>query len=157
MLLIKIENGEPIGNPVLVENFRTLFPLVSFPAYLTAEDVEPYGFGLYDYSQIPDTGRYEKLEEGVPVRNESGIWKQNWLITSMSDEEKLQADEQKAREVRGERTFRLSASDWTQVPDAKVDSVAWAAYRQALRDVPSQDGFPWDVIWPDEPSLSPVA
>jgi hypothetical protein len=29
--------------------------------------------------------------------------------------------------------------------------VAWATYRQALRDVPSQAGFPWEVQWPTQP------
>jgi hypothetical protein len=53
--------------------------------------------------------------------------------------------------VRRDRAARLAASDWTQVVDAKVDQAAWAAYRQALRDVTSQAGFPWDVQWPEDP------
>ena len=52
-------------------------------------------------------------------------------------------------DVRRERNERLSASDWTQVADAPVDQAAWAAYRQALRDLPqtySGDGpIPWPV------------
>lgn len=57
----------------------------------------------------------------------------------------------KAQEVRAERTQLLKDSDWTQVADAPVDKAAWATYRQALRDVPSQAGFPWDVQWPTQP------
>lgn len=52
------------------------------------------------------------------------------------------------------RSFRdelLSASDWTQVADAPVDQAAWAAYRQALRDVPDQAGFPAEIVWPTKP------
>lgn len=60
-------------------------------------------------------------------------------------------DEQIAFEVRAERDRLLAASDWTQVADAPVDQVAWAAYRQALRDIPQQDGFPRDVAWPEKP------
>jgi hypothetical protein len=45
----------------------------------------------------------------------------------------------------------LLASDWTQVADAPVDQEAWALYRQALRDVPEQVGFPGVVEWPVEP------
>lgn len=56
-----------------------------------------------------------------------------------------------AAEVRAERNKLLSESDWTQVLDAPVDQTAWAAYRQALRDVPSQAGFPWTVDWPVAP------
>lgn len=56
-----------------------------------------------------------------------------------------------ADQVRAERDQLLAASDWTQVADAPVDQAAWADYRQALRDVPDQVGFPADVAWPVEP------
>lgn len=57
----------------------------------------------------------------------------------------------KAAEVRSDRNRRLAESDWTQVADAPVDQAAWAVYRQALRDVTAQAGFPWDVEWPAKP------
>ena len=53
--------------------------------------------------------------------------------------------------ARAERNARLSASDWTQLADAPVDKAAWAAYRQALRDIPQQEGFPENVQWPEQP------
>ena len=56
-----------------------------------------------------------------------------------------------AAQVRAQRNQLLSASDWTQTPDAPVDQAAWAVYRQALRDVPQQEGFPSSVVWPTEP------
>lgn len=56
-----------------------------------------------------------------------------------------------ATTIRVKRNMLLLSSDWTQVADAPVDQAAWAVYRQALRDVPSQSGFPWDVQWPVEP------
>ena len=61
-------------------------------------------------------------------------------------------DEQKASQVRAERNAKIAASDWTQgkdIPD-NISSV-WATYRQALRDVPKQAGFPWKVEWPKQP------
>ena len=61
-------------------------------------------------------------------------------------------DEEKAGQVRSERNARIAATDWTQgkdIPD-NISSV-WATYRQALRDVPSQAGFPWDIQWPTQP------
>lgn len=61
------------------------------------------------------------------------------------------AAENKATSVRAERDRLLTASDWTQVSDAPVDQAAWAEYRQALRDVPSQEGFPHSVVWPVKP------
>ena len=56
----------------------------------------------------------------------------------------------KAVEIRSQRNQRLKDSDWTQVADAPVDKAAWAAHRQALRDISTQTGFPWDVEWPTE-------
>ena len=46
----------------------------------------------------------------------------------------------------------LAASDWTQVADAPVDAAAWATYRQALRDIPQQEGFPDNITWPEVPA-----
>ena len=53
--------------------------------------------------------------------------------------------------VRQERDKMLVDSDYTQVADAPADKGAWAAYRQALRDVPAQAGFPENVQWPEKP------
>lgn len=54
--------------------------------------------------------------------------------------------------LRHERDKLLAASDWTQVPDAPVDQAAWAAYRQALRDLPENTTDPANPIWPSKPS-----
>jgi len=54
--------------------------------------------------------------------------------------------------VRSTRNSLLIESDWTQVADAPVDKTAWAEYRQALRDITSQEGFPENVIWPTKPA-----
>lgn len=59
--------------------------------------------------------------------------------------------ERQALEVRTERDRLLASSDWTQVADAPVDQAAWAAYRQALRDITAQAGFPTDINWPTAP------
>jgi hypothetical protein len=63
----------------------------------------------------------------------------------------LPSDTEQAAAVRADRNARLAATDWTQIADSTADKPAWAAYRQALRDVPSQAGFPWTVTWPQEP------
>lgn len=64
---------------------------------------------------------------------------------------KARKDEERATAVRATRTQKLSECDWTQLADAPVDKAVWATYRQALRDVPTQAGFPWTVQWPDKP------
>jgi hypothetical protein len=54
--------------------------------------------------------------------------------------------------IRKNRDIELTLSDWTQLPDTNVDKTAWANYRQALRDVPQQEGFPYSIIWPAKPA-----
>jgi hypothetical protein len=60
-------------------------------------------------------------------------------------------DEERARNLRRQRDVKLSATDWTQVADAPADKAAWATYRQSLRALPEQAGFPNTVTWPTEP------
>lgn len=62
-------------------------------------------------------------------------------------------DEQKSwKRFRDERNSRLSACDWTQVPDAPVDHEAWAVYRQELRDLPDNTDDPLNPVWPTPPN-----
>lgn len=57
-----------------------------------------------------------------------------------------------ANDVREERNLRLSQTDWTQMLDvAQAVRDKYAAYRQALRDVPQQAGFPDNIQWPAQP------
>lgn len=63
-------------------------------------------------------------------------------------------EEQQEMQVRAQRNSLLSLSDWTQLADAPLTAEkkqAWAEYRQALRDVPEQAGFPEAVVWPSTP------
>ena len=60
------------------------------------------------------------------------------------------ADTRKAEEVRQERDQLLQQTDWMANSDVTM-SDDWRTYRQALRDVPTQEGFPNDVTWPTKP------
>jgi hypothetical protein len=55
------------------------------------------------------------------------------------------------KRLRAERDKLLSACDWTQISDASVDKVAWATYRQELRDLPENTIDPENPIWPIPP------
>jgi hypothetical protein len=75
-------------------------------------------------------------------------------VTTAADNEaayKAAKDAEQAKAVRQQRGDKLKDSDWTQVADAPVDQAAWATYRQSLRDVTAQSGFPWTVDWPTIP------
>lgn len=53
--------------------------------------------------------------------------------------------------ARSRRNELLQNSDWTQLPDVKVNRFCWAKYRSLLRDVPQQKGFPTNILWPLAP------
>ena len=75
-------------------------------------------------------------------------------IAARQTEEALvasQEPERLASQIRQERNTLLSDCDWTQVSDAPVNQAAWQTYRQALRDITAQEGFPYSVIWPTKP------
>lgn len=61
------------------------------------------------------------------------------------------ADDRKAEELRQERDQLLQQTDWMANSDVTM-SDAWRTYRQALRDITAQAGFPNDVTWPTKPS-----
>lgn len=61
---------------------------------------------------------------------------------------------EKAEQIRNERDILLKESDWTQMPDSPLTSemkYTWANYRQQLRDIPQQEEFPFDVVFPEKP------
>ena len=65
-------------------------------------------------------------------------------------------DEELARQVRDERDRKLEDTDWyvtTDYPSDPRDLEEVKTYRQALRDITKQSGFPRDVTWPELPSV----
>jgi len=99
---------------------------------------------------IAPLGQFEVYgEETLTVGD--GVVVVTRAVVPMSQEQKDALTAEQAVLVRAERNAKLSATDWTQVLDAKVDQAAWAAHRQALRDITGQEGFPWAIIWPARP------
>lgn len=61
-----------------------------------------------------------------------------------------------ASQVRAERDMKIAETDYLAMPDYPLsdeDKAAVMAYRQALRDIPSQEGFSRKVVWPEVPSV----
>ena len=59
-------------------------------------------------------------------------------------------------QARANRNTLLAESDWTQLPDARAamgaeKAAEWDAYRQALRDITDQSGYPSEINWPVKP------
>ena len=76
--------------------------------------------------------------------------------TAAENEAKYKAskDAEQAKFMRQTRDDKLKECDWVVIKNLETNSNipgAWEVYRQALRDVPTQSGFPWTITWPDAP------
>jgi len=63
--------------------------------------------------------------------------------------------EQKAKEARAKRDRLLTDSDWVTIRATDTGTAVpteWQTYRQALRDLPQQTGFPENIDWPEKPA-----
>ena len=94
----------------------------------------------------------QSVAEAEPVLVNS-VWSQNWVITTLTEDQQAVLITNKAKSVRTQRDEKLKATDWTQVSDAPVDKTVWATYRQALRDLTKENGFPWNITWPHDPDF----
>jgi len=91
----------------------------------------------YEYT-APYT--YDAEEDAV-----YGTWQQTDIREEIQETRILQ--------IRNERDELLNESDYAVLPDAPVTDVEeWKTYRQTLRDIPQQSGFPSDIDWPKKPS-----
>jgi hypothetical protein len=139
------------GALVTHSEFRALFPNTGFPPQLTEEIINDFGGDVvFEGPQAQPTRYQVAFRDGVEQID--GKWFTKYSVADMDDEAKAAVDASQAKAVRADRNQRLKDSDWTQVLDAPVDKAAWATYRQALRDVTAQAGFPWDVQWPEMPA-----
>jgi hypothetical protein len=141
----------------IITNIRAAFPNVSMPASISPatldwlgvdpimEGAQPAGLSVYQYAQ----------RDGVEQLTD-GRWYTKYIAAPVfenaEDETayKAQRDAEQWAAIREERNARLASSDWTQLADAPVDDLAWAVYRQALRDITLQ-ADPFGIVWPVAP------
>lgn len=155
------------GNVVTEQEFRAMFPNTGFPVQLTEAIINDFGGDVVLQGPQAIGDRYQfSMRQGVEQID--GKWFTKYVlgpvftdtvaedgtVTTAAEQEaayKAMKDAEQAKAVRQQRGEKLKETDWTQVADAPVDKALWAAYRQALRDVTTQEGFPWDITWPTEP------
>lgn len=144
---IKIINGTPFRYSP--EQVRVDNPGISFPSVLTDATLAEFDIYPCQTTEKPAYDYTKNVAEIFEQVNEQ--WVQTWQITDASEEEIAQRTTDKANKIRVERNQRLSATDWRFRSDLTPSS-GWIEYCQALRDIPEQPGFPWNVIWPEEPA-----
>lgn len=148
-MYVKIHNGAVEKYPYSIGELRKANPNTSFPKNIPNTVLAEFNvYPVQDVGQ-PTVDHTQNVAEGTPV-NDNG-WKRTWVVTNATAAEIAERTATKADAIRAERDQKLVETDWTQVIDAPVNQSAWGQYRQALRDVPAQTGFPWNVTWPAKP------
>ena len=138
------------GQVMYESEFRASRPNMSMPQQLSEELLSSLGADVVFEGPQAQPTRYQfSFADGVEQLN--GKWYTKYSVADMDQEAKDALDTTQAAAVRKQRNEKLSECDWTQVDDAPVDKAAWATYRQALRDITAQSGFPWTVTYPEKP------
>ena len=147
------------GAVTTVAAFKATKPNTSFPKQMSENCLNDYGYDIVlNGAQATVTAPYG-VSTRSGVEEKDGKWYTKFVagpIFANSDDEaayKAKVDTDVAANVRTQRDSRLAECDWTQANDSPLKAAsAWTTYRQALRDVPAQSGFPHTVTWPTKPS-----
>lgn len=150
MYVLTTQDNQFVKLLYTVLDVQQAVPQVSIPHPFDDAVLETYGiFKLYQDS-IPIPTEKQKLERFDPVFT-NGRWQDNLQLVELNQQELADKETILTYNIKRERNNRLTQSDWTQLPDVVIDKTAWATYRQALRDITEQAGFPWQVTWPAPP------
>ena len=138
MELIKIINNNPVPYSVAAfraDNRHTVYGAGISSSHLNAQ-------GVYRVSQATKPSEIGKVAvlDAMPTLAD-GVWTQGWTLRTMT-----------ADEARAERNTLLQATDVWALSDRTM-SAEQTAYRQSLRDLTAQAGFP-DVTWPTNPEVT---
>lgn len=120
------------------------------PEVLEAIDADP----VFEGPQPTTSGPYEYVARQGVEQQSDGKWYTKYVVQTLDDVGKAAKDEEVKKSVRVNRDRMISDTDWMVVKALEsgtpvADEIK--TYRQALRDVPAQAGFPHNVQWPNKP------
>jgi len=143
---IKLTNGVPEKHTT--GQLRRDNAQISFPKNIPDATLAEYG--VYPYTR-PERPEYDtltsKLVDGGFEQDSVGNWVQGYVV------EQLPVD-QAERNIRSKRDSLLQDTDWVVTKAYEMGASVpseWATYRQALRDITTQEGFPFSVVWSTKP------
>jgi len=170
-MLVKLTNGNVDQFPYTIGQFRRDNPNTSFPAQIPNTILRRYA--VYEVTELakpsydplvqtlvvgtptrevirmkteadctdPETGEVDTDQVGQPLYGNE--WEVSYTAQNM---EQATAESN----VRARRDSLLQETDWMALSDVTMSS-EMTTYRQALRDIPAQSGFPFSVTWPNKP------
>lgn len=151
--------------------WRSANPNISMPRTWNQNVLDALNIEAVFETPKPDVGPYQNAARNGVTQDANGNWVQAWAVVDMfsdyTDEEgalhtkaeqeaayQANLDAEAAKSVRTERAQRLAETDWVVIFHTEKGTnipLEWEAYRQALRDITAQDGFPHSVVWPTKP------
>ena len=145
-MFVKVTNGSPSKYPYALSEMRRENANVSFPEPTSDSTLAAYGVYRVETTIAPKFDNKTHMLANT-VENVDGVWKQKWI------EVPLEGD-QASINVRRHRDRLLAETDWIVVFHSEKGTpvpAEWEVYRQALRDITGQEGFPNAVVWPTKP------
>ena len=147
------ETGEVISERDLYYKY----PNISFPKPLTSYVIDTYGLEVILQGPQPQTTPPYETVVRQGIEEIKGKWFTKYVIGPIfnnqeeEDSYRLNIDTQVSENIRSTRNNLISKSDWMGCSDF-IMSDEWRQYRQDLRDITTQEGFPHNVEWPEEPT-----
>lgn len=139
---LKITNGQP--EIYSIEQLRRDNPNTSFPTVLSDALLAQWDVYPYTVQDQPSVDYMTQTVTPTSLAQVNGAWTQGWEVSNLSVEDA-------GRNIRSHRAMLISQTDWMALSDVTM-SPEWAAYRQALRDITEQAGFPFAMVWPPKPT-----
>ena len=147
------ETGEVISERDLYYKY----PNISFPKPLTPYVIDTYGLEVILQGPQPQTTPPYETVVRQGIEEIKGKWFTKYVIGPIfnnqeeEDSYRLNIDTQASDGIRNTRNSLISKSEWMGCSDV-IMSDEWREYRQELRDITTQKGFPHNVEWPEEPT-----
>lgn len=145
-MFAKVVNGQVAAHPYTIADLRRDNPQTSFPKDVPDNILEEYGVLAVVENAMPSFDA-AKQTASSSVEMVNGLPSRVWNLSNRSREQVADA-------MRATRNRLLAESDWAVLLDferGRVASDDVKAYRQALRDIPGQVGFPNTITWPEPP------
>ena len=144
-MYIKLNNSVP--ELYSLAQLRRDNPNTSFPLAISDELLEQYGVRKLKVLTTPKhDSRTHSLKQSI-LYEVHGEWQMHYTAEPLP----LSVA---TKNVKADRDRLLAETDWVVVKAYESQSPVpqeWSAYRQALRDLPTQPNFPHDTVWPAKP------
>ena len=166
--MIKELRNRSTGQLLTIDEFKAIYSNVSFPKDISNDLLNSYGYDVILIGEPAVVTPPYGVSTRAGIEEINGEWFTRFVegpifedtvdeegnITTAEENEmeyRRNIDDEAAERIRSKRNKELMNTDWTQLVDSSANQNDWALYRQELRDITNQEGFPHTVTWPTAP------